>query len=185
MASQDAELIERWQNGDPAAFELLVRRWQQPMGRFLRRLTGEGDLTPDLCQEVFLRAYRAGPRYRQNGAFSTWLYRIAINVARDAARRKRPQTSLRGAEVTDSSPSAEAACERLELKELVVQALAELPEELRLVLVLRHYEQMSFEDIARLTGSPASTLKSRFAAALNRLRVRLEQLGWGPQENET
>jgi RNA polymerase sigma-70 factor, ECF subfamily len=185
MVSPDAELIERWQKGDPTAFELLVRRWEQPIGRFLQRFTGEGELAADLCQEVFLRAYRAGLRYRQNGAFSTWLYRIAINVARDAARRRRPETSLQGSEVTDPSPSAEAACERHELQELVGRALAELPDDLRLVLVLRHYQQMRFEDIARLTGSPASTLKSRFAAALNRLRVRLERFGWGPLENET
>jgi hypothetical protein len=71
MGCDDAHLIERWQQGDVAAFEALVRRWQQPVGRFLFRLVGRSDLVHDLCQEVFLRVYLAGPRYRPNAAFSS------------------------------------------------------------------------------------------------------------------
>src|SRR6516164_513216 len=85
----DAELVRRWQRGDTTAFEALVRRWQAPMARFLARLAHRPELVQDLSQEVFLRLYRAGPRYREAGAFSTWLYRIAVNVARDAGRRRR------------------------------------------------------------------------------------------------
>src|SRR5262245_57223557 len=84
----DAELMRRWQRGDVGAFESLVRRWQQPMARFLTRLLGRPDRAADLCQEVMLRLYHAGPRYRENGAFAPWLYRIALNVARDAGRRR-------------------------------------------------------------------------------------------------
>src|SRR5947207_71123 len=85
----DAELMRRWQRGDLAAFEALVRRWQQPLGRFLSRLIDQPELAHDLCQEVFLRVYQAGSGYRESGAFATWLYRIALNVARDARRRRR------------------------------------------------------------------------------------------------
>jgi RNA polymerase sigma-70 factor (ECF subfamily) len=186
MGSEDAELIGRWQRGDAQAFEALVRRWEGPIARFLARLAGPQEAVADLCQEVFLRAYHAGPRYRPTGAFSTWLYRIALNVARDAARRRRRRPAIleSALEVPDRGLPAEAACQQKELARLMAQVLDELPEPLRLVLVLRHYEGMNFEEIGRLTGTPASTLKSRFAVALGRLRVRLEQLGWGPEESE-
>jgi RNA polymerase sigma-70 factor (ECF subfamily) len=183
MSAHDAELIQRWQDGDIRAFEELVRQWQQPIARFLSRLVVPADTAGDLCQEVFLRLYQAGPRYRENGAFASWLYRIALNLARDARRRRKHQPwPLAAPQVPDRTPSAETVCQERELAQAVALALAELPEPLRVVLVLRHYEGMSFEDIARLTHTPASTLKSRFAAALARLRVRLHELGWGPEE---
>lgn len=177
----DADLVARWQRGEPSAFAELVRRWQQPMARFLFRLTGDAAHTADLCQEVFLRVLTARERYHDNGRFSAWLYRIALNVARDAARRRVPVPHPE--EPTDRAGSAEEVCQRRELSALVAQAVAELPGPLRVVLALRHDEGLSFEEMARMTGTPASTLKSRFAAALARLRVRLQELGCGPEEN--
>ena len=185
MDSHESELIQRWQRGEEAAFEEIVRRWQQPIGRFLYRLVGNGETANDLAQEVFLRVYRSGSRYRENGAFGRWIYRIALNVVRDAARRTRPPAlPLRTQDVATQTHSVEAVCEQRELEQIVARTVAELPEALRLVLVLRHYEQMNFEEMARLTGTPASTLKSRFAVALNKLRVRLQELGLGPEEHE-
>jgi len=183
MGHQDEDLIRRWQEGDPSAFEDLVRRWQNPMGRFLARLVGRSDLVLDLCQEVFLRLYQAGPRYRERGAFSTWLYRIALNVARDAGRRNRraPQALLDHEPPANGAP-AEARCEQQELARAVAAAVAELPAPLREVLVLRHYEEMTFEEMGRLLQTPASTLKSRFAVALEHLRGRLEHFDWHQEE---
>jgi RNA polymerase sigma-70 factor (ECF subfamily) len=182
MGHPDAELIRRWQEGDGVAFEELVRRWQGPIARFLARQVGRTELVADLCQEIFLRVFRAGPRYRAEGAFSTWLYQIALNVARDAGRRRRRQPEpLSDHELAEPGQS-EAACEQKELAAAVARALAELSAPQREVLVLRHYEGMQFEEIARVLGTPASTLKSRFAAALDRLRVRLNQLGWSNEE---
>jgi RNA polymerase sigma-70 factor (ECF subfamily) len=173
----DAALVERWRGGDATAFALLVRRWQQPIARFLTRLLGRPDLVGDLCQEVFLRAFQAGARYRECGTFSAWLYRIALNVARDTTRRwLHPSLSLGNGEPVAATPSPDAICALRETTQLVTAAVAELPEPLRLVLVLRHYENMSFAEIARLTTTPASTLKSRFATALNHLRARLRNL---------
>jgi RNA polymerase sigma-70 factor, ECF subfamily len=178
MHGSDADLMARWQQGEAGAFAALVRRWQEPVGRFLARLVGPSDRVEDLCQEVFLRVYEAGGRYRESGAFSTWLYRVALNVARDAGRRRRREpVPLDATEPAAGTPAPEAVCAGQELARLVARAVAELPDPLREVLVLRHYEDMNFEQIARLTGSPASTLKSRFAAALDRLRRRLHQLG--------
>jgi len=185
MGCPDTELVQRWQQGDLTAFEALVRHWQQPVGRFLGRFVGREDQAHDLCQEVFLRIYLAGPRYQATGAFSTWLYRIAINVARDAARRaRRTPGPLPDVEVPSPQDTADVACQRQELIGLVAQAVANLPEPLRLVLVLHHYERMNFEAIGRLTDTPASTLKSRFASALKHLRARLQPLGLGPEEFE-
>src|SRR5581483_11263851 len=99
----------------------------------------------DLCQEVFLRVYMAGPRYREDGAFSSWLYRIALNLSRDAGRRRRPTPTPQAWEPADPAPAVAHACERNELADEVVRALAELPLPLREVLVLRHYEGMNFE----------------------------------------
>src|SRR5262245_26437433 len=182
MGRQDVELMLRWQEGDAAAFEELVRRWQQPVARFLTRYAGRPERVADLCQEVFLRVYHAGPRYRPEGAFSTWLYRIALNVARDAARRRRHEPlPLCGPE---PAAPADDPCERRDTAAAVARAVAELPEPLRVVLVLRHYEELSFEEMARLLATPASTLKSRFAAALARLRDRLHPLGHDPEEPE-
>jgi RNA polymerase sigma-70 factor (ECF subfamily) len=184
MEPSEAQLMRRWQGGDVSAFEEIVRRWQGRVGRLLARLAGPS-AAPDLCQEVFLRLYGAGPRYREAGAFATWVYRIALNAIRDAARRRRDCAALGNHEPADhAAPPQDAICRREEA-ELVARALAALPAPLREVLVLRHYEELSFEEMARLTGTAASTLKSRFAVALARLRVRLEELGCVPEGSES
>jgi RNA polymerase sigma-70 factor (ECF subfamily) len=180
---RDREWLQRWRQGDPLAFEQLVRHWQGPVSRLLGRLVPAGDQIPDLCQEVFLRVYQARDRFRGEAAFSTWLYRIAVNIARDTARRRsRDLIPLADSEPVDHRESGNQSCLVRETTEQVARAVAELPGPQREALVLRHYEQISFEEMARITGTPASTLKSRFSAALIRLRMRLEELGFGPEE---
>jgi RNA polymerase sigma-70 factor (ECF subfamily) len=180
MGHPDADLMRRWRRGDAAAFAAIVDRWQQPVARFLLRVVGRSDRVPDLCQEVFLRVLRAP--YRESGQFSTWLFQIAINVARDAVRRGRHAPGPLP-DVERDGPTDEK-CERRELARAVACAVAELPPPQREVLALRHDEGMSFEEMARVLGTPASTLKSRFATALHRLRIRLAELGWGFEESE-
>jgi RNA polymerase sigma-70 factor (ECF subfamily) len=166
-----------WRNGGPEAFAALVRRWQQPVARFLFHLVGRAEPIADLCQEVFLRVYEHRTRYRETGSFPGWLYRIALNVTHDARRRQRKEAlGLGETEPAALAPSPDAICERAECGRLVARTVADLPEPLRIVLVLRHYEEMSFEQIARLLGEPASTVKSRFSAALRRLREQLRPL---------
>lgn len=185
MAHADAELIQCWQNGDAAAFEALVRQWQQPMARFLARMAGDGEHVHDLCQEVFLRMYRARGNYRHDGRFSTWLYRIALNVARDAGRRQTHRLELiDNHQPIDNQASAERRCEQRELAREVDRALGELPEPLREALVLRHYLGMNFAHMSELLETPASTLKSRFATALGRLRSRLARFGWNDEKTQ-
>jgi RNA polymerase sigma-70 factor (ECF subfamily) len=176
----DATLMRRWQAGDSAAFAALVERWQTPVARFLARLAG-ADAAADLCQETFLRLLRSADRYREQGSFSTWLFQVALNVARDASRRraeKPPPAGLRPrfAEATDE------LMEREELGRTVAAVVAGLPPQLREVLALRHDAGMNFEAMARLLQTPASTLKSRFAVALDRVRARLAEFGFQAEE---
>ena len=190
--NEDVERLGQWHSGDPAAFAALVRRWQQPMARFLAAMVGRDDLVPDLCQEVFLRVFLARSRYRETGAFSSWLYRIAMNVARDACRRKRwqpqslPDHELHALEPFKRDVAAEhlSPPEQQELAQAIALGLAELPLPLRQVLVLRHYEGIQFKEMARMLGEPSSTLRSRFEVGMNRLRAFLKQRGWALEENQ-
>src|SRR5262245_54981043 len=136
MSREDAERMRRWQSGDPAAFAALVDRWQQPVAGFLARLAGP-HRAADLCQEVFLRVLQNGSRYRETGHFSTWLFQIALNVARDAERRQRSRQAPCAGLGTRSVPATlgpDELCERQELARAVEVALAELPRPLREVL---------------------------------------------------
>jgi RNA polymerase sigma-70 factor, ECF subfamily len=177
----DADLVRRWQHGDAGAFAAVVRRWQRPVARFLARLLGPAAPVADLTQDVFVRAHQAIGRYRETGAFSTWLYQIALNLARDAARRASRAPVRLPDEVPATAAGVETVWERQELADAVAAALADLPAPLREVLVLRHYEGLSFEQMGRVLGIPASTLKSRFAVALGRVRKRLWDLGYGAE----
>ncbi len=176
----DAGLIARWQHGDRAAFEQLVREWHPRLGRFLVRLTGCPEQARDLSQEVFLKVYLSVGKYRDNGNFSTWLFQVALNQFRDAARKsaRRPRLAL-----LESEPRVEAQpFEDRERVAVIAAALQQLAPPLREVVVLRHYEDLNFEAMARLLGTPASTLKSRFAVAMTQLRERLTARGLAPEE---
>lgn len=178
MPQNDSELVECWQRGDPDAFEAIVRRWEAPIGRFLSRMVENPEDAQDLSQEVFLRVYQARESYRENGAFQIWLYRIALNAARDAARRHRKRANPIGnCEKESPQASPEAESQHNELADAIERIIANLPHALREVLILRHYEGMSFAQMSRLLKTPASTLKSRFSTALMRVRELLRERG--------
>ncbi|MGL4422540.1 MAG: RNA polymerase sigma factor [Gemmataceae bacterium] len=167
-----AALIRQWQAGETAAGTALVEAWQEPLGRLLGRLVGEPTLAADLRQETFLRMFQARAAYQDQGQFRPWLFRIAVNLVRDSARRWRPQTGDYP-ELFDARPGpAEQAAEADEAAR-VREALFALPEPLREVVILRHYEEWSFELMARTLGTPASTLKSRFQLAIRTLQETL------------
>jgi RNA polymerase sigma-70 factor (ECF subfamily) len=184
MADDDPGLIRRWRSGDAAGFDALVRRWQQPVARFLARLLGGNAPVADLCQDVFLRVYLSRERYREEGHFSTWLYRIALNLGRDHARRQVRQPVALPEEAIVVAAKDGHCWERHEIEESVEIALSRLTPPLREVLVLRHYEDVNFEEMARLLETPASTLKSRFAVALRQMQAILKTLGWGEDDGE-
>lgn len=185
MTDTDHDLMDRWRQGDAAAFERLVRRWEGRLGRMLAPWVDSQDDVEDLCQEVFLRVHAARNRYRRSGEFSTWIYSIALNVARDRARRGRRGWQPLGNHqpMATAEGSDRAACDR-ERAEAIAAALRELPGDLREVLVLKQYGELSFSQVAEVTGLPVSTVKSRVRAALERLRRELRKRGIDERELE-
>lgn len=178
MNLSDHDLMRRSSAGDALAFEQLVHRWEGPVARVLARLSTNGSDVEDLCQETFLRVLRAQTRYRPRWAFSTWLFSIALNVARDAARRRRREAQRIVEAPLRASPAGppENAARR-ELAEHVAAALDQLAPELREVLVLKHFGELTFAQLGELLGLPQSTVKSRTRKALERLRRELKQRG--------
>lgn len=174
----EAAMIRRWQAGDSTAFGAIVERWQQPIARFIARMLGPTGPTADLTQDVFMKAHQAIGRYRHEGTFSTWLFRIALNVVRDACRRHHRQPLPLPAEVVAGHEHAPEPWEQRERSAVLERVLAELPESLRVVLVLR-LEGTAFEAMSRVLDIPASTLKSRYGVALRHVRDRLQELGYG------
>ncbi|MBW3540863.1 MAG: RNA polymerase sigma factor [Planctomycetes bacterium] len=198
--------MARCRLGDTAAFETLLDRWQRPIARLLERLTASGGsgatggrggrmLTPplsmeveDLAQEVFLRVLEARERYDERGAFSTWIYRIALNVTRDAARRRRSRWRrlVTWRPTTGGEPASPGEqVSRVERAAAVNAALAALPRKLREPLVLRHFGGLTFAETADVLGTAASTVKSRLKQGLLRLRAELARRGIDEREFES
>ncbi|MBI1904360.1 MAG: sigma-70 family RNA polymerase sigma factor [Planctomycetia bacterium] len=193
MPSSDHELMERFRRGEAAALEEIVRRWQGKVAHVLARLAGGSAASlnghadvDDLAQEVFLRVVRGAERYRSDFAFSTWIYRIAVNVARDYLRRRRrrpPPSPLSEQDLAGASEPPSARLDQAETARAVEEALAALPEELREPLVLRQFGEVSFSEMAGVLSVPESTLKARVHSAL--LKLRGEFLRRGIVDRET
>lgn len=181
MSQHDHELMRRCREGDWSALAELVDRWNDRVGRVLARLASSPADVDDMRQDVFLRVFMARRRYRPKAAFSTWLYRIVLNVARDAARRRRTEP-MGDHEPVDQNEMAEDLAQQREVYEQVAKALEALPAPLREPLVLKHYSDLTFAQIAEVTGLPVSTIKSRVGAALLRLRRALDRQGISHEE---
>jgi RNA polymerase sigma-70 factor (ECF subfamily) len=173
----DHDLMCRCRQGDTEAFCDLFVRWRPRLGRLLSRWTNRPTEAEDLCQEVFLRVYRAREGYRADGAFSTWLYRIALNVVRDDARRRRVTWQALSTQRPPAAVVEPNQAGRDELQRAVTDALATLADPLREVLLLRQFGELTFAEIADVTGLPASTVKSRVWSALEKLRGELRRRG--------
>jgi len=171
----DDELMRRAAGGDRRAFETLVRHHQDKVVAFGMRFFGQRALALDVAQEVFVDLLRALPRYRGEGRFRVYLYRITINRCRMAARRLRYEERGRGrwARGDDEAVSPDEAAAR-ERQRHLSRAMAELPEKQRAVLQLRFWGGLSHDEIAEALGTREGTVKSRLWHALARLR---EQLG--------
>jgi RNA polymerase sigma-70 factor (ECF subfamily) len=171
---------------DAAAFTRLVERWEKPVHRLCARMTGDEHLGQDLAQEAFTRAFLKRKDWTPTRKFSTWLWRIALNLCYDELRRRRrraeepavlePDNDARTDEFTHHAPTPDEALASLELASLVRAALLALPETHRSVLVLRHYEGLKFREIAEVLELPEGTIKSRMSDALHRLAKELEPI---------
>lgn len=182
----DIHLMSRLQTGDREAFARLIDRYKDPMVNYLSRLTGSRDRAEDLAQETFLRLYRSADRYVEQGHLAAYLYRIATNLLRSEERRRRRWRLLSGEFLHRHAgenghrptPSAHARLEREELAGRLSRALASLPLRYRAPVVLREVDGLSYEEIARVTGLKAGTVKSR----INRGRRRLQEI-LGPRRD--
>jgi RNA polymerase sigma-70 factor, ECF subfamily len=177
---------------DQAAFAELVRRWQEPIRRLGVRMTGDDHRGEDLAQEAFVRVYASRARFRQGAKFSTWLWRIALNLCHDELRRRhrRGESPLEdeseGAWLECLAPGPAEQMVTQERAEMVRGALMNLPETHRAVVVLREYEGLKLREIAEVLGIPEGTVKSRMADALTHLARKLKPLlsedAVGPRE---
>ena len=181
MDSFDDQLMRLSAGGDHAAFEQLVRRWEAMVGRVLSRLVVKSSERDDLCQEVFLRVYMACSRYQGEGQFKSWLFRIVLNVARDAGRRAQRRKSV-ALPIESELPGRVDDLPDFEINQGVREAVAELSPDVREAIVLKHFAELTFNQIATLTGSPASTIKSRVRQGLRELRTHMIKRGLSPQE---
>src|SRR6266536_1088251 len=186
MASTDEELVARSMGGDLDSFNQLVLRWERPIYALAYRTIGREEDARDVCQETFLRAFRALPGFKGQAKFSSWLYRIALNLCRDWIRRKRRTPVMQMPEGMDPAEMAaergpvetiESLVARRELSAVVEEAMAVLPEEQRTAIILKEYHGMTFQEIADLQGCPLSTVKTRLYQGLSVLRRHLEKNG--------
>jgi RNA polymerase sigma-70 factor (ECF subfamily) len=184
----DQQLVERAQQGDKKAFELLVGKYQRKLARLLSRFIRDAAEVEDVTQEAFIKAYRALPTFRGDSAFYTWLYRIGINTAKNylvAMGRRAPTTTEIDSEEAEgfeggdqlrdlNTPENEMATRQI--ADTVNQTLAELPEELRTAITLREIEGMSYEDIANIMNCPIGTVRSRIFRAREAIAVKLRPM---------
>ena len=172
----DKQLVERVQRGERRAFDLLVAKYQHKIFSLIARYVKDADEVQDVAQEAFIKAYRALPRFRGESAFYTWLYRIAINTAKNhlVSRSRRPPGSdveLEDAQYMDAgdalrdAESPESTLFGEELHRVVNQALEELPEDLRAAVTLREFDGLSYEEIAQVMECPVGTVRSRIFRA--------------------
>ncbi len=184
----DKQLVERVQRGDKRAYDLLVLKYQHKIVGLVSRYLRDQDEVLDVTQEAFIKAYRALPRFRGDSAFYTWLYRIAINTAKNhlvSKSRRPPDTDLdidegefqesSGALSQIENPENSLATEQL--KAVVYRAIDELAEDLKVAVTLREFEGLSYEEIAEVMDCPVGTVRSRIFRAREAIEKQIATIG--------
>jgi RNA polymerase sigma-70 factor (ECF subfamily) len=183
----DQQLVQRVQAGDKAAFDLLVRKYQHRVLKLVSRFVSDAAEAEDVAQEAFIKAYRALASFRGDSAFYTWLYRIAINTAKNAlvSNRRRPvdfDLDLQDPEQYDrharlkEGDTPEGVLLTEEIRAVVERAMEQLPEDLRTAIVLRELEGLSYEEIAEAMDCPVGTVRSRIFRAREAIDKKLKPL---------
>jgi RNA polymerase sigma-70 factor, ECF subfamily len=186
----DAGLVEQCRRGDPSAFDEIVRRYKDRIFNVVFRFLGDREDALDVCQEAFMRAYRAVDGYEGKAQVYTWLHSIAANLARNRLRDRGRKGRDKGVSLEALQAAAPGAAQQAEAtrytpsdvaishetEELLQQCLEELPDNCRMTFVLRTVEDLSYEEIAEVMGCPPGTVKSRLNQARRMLRDRLREL---------
>lgn len=185
MMPSDEDLMLSYLNGENEAFEILYRRYERPIFSFVYRIVMNAAEAEDLCQETFFRIVRGKKKYQASGKFKTWLFRIAHNLCRDRIRRMKFRTHLSldahifsqdcdkiaiKNSISDPLPDQVKSVEGDEMKKLVQQAFATLPEEQRTVVILKEYHTLKFSEIAEIMDCPIGTVKSHNHRAHEKLK---------------
>lgn len=176
MSESDRELVQKVKRGDKRAFDLLVLKYQHKIFGLISRYVHDSHEVQDVAQEAFIKAYRALPKFRGDSAFYTWLYRIAINTAKNhlVSRGRRPpgtDVDVEDAEYYESAgplrdmENPESVLFGSELKAVVDRAIKALPDDLRTAVTLREFDGLSYEDIAEIMDCPVGTVRSRIFRA--------------------
>lgn len=185
-AETDQQLIARVQKGDTRAFDMLVLKYQHKIFGLISRYVHDADEVQDVAQEAFIKAYKALPKFRGDSQFYTWLYRIAVNTAKNhlVSRSRRPPGSdvdVDDAEYYDGGAALrdietpESALFGAELKAVVEKAIADLPDDLRTAVTLREFDGLSYEDIAEIMDCPVGTVRSRIFRAREAIDGRVRE----------
>jgi len=183
----DQALVERVQKGDKQAFDVLVLKYQNKIIQLIYRYVHDPDEAKDVAQEAFIKAYKAIDRFRGDSAFYTWIYRIAINTAKNhlvASSRRPPKNDIdaqdaeqyEGAMGLKEYATPERLLLRDEIKAVIARAIDELPDDLRTAIILRELEGLSYEEIAETMECPIGTVRSRIFRARDAIDTRLKPL---------
>ena len=183
----DLELVRRVQRGDKTAFDVLVRKYQYKIANLISRYVGNQSEVEDVAQEAFIKAYRGLSNFRGESAFYTWMYRIAINTAKNylvAAGRRGPEGAIdaqeaeqyEGVDALKEHGTPERELLSAEIKQTVYDAIENLPHELRVAITLRELEGLSYEEIAEAMDCPIGTIRSRIFRAREAIDGRLRPL---------
>jgi RNA polymerase sigma-70 factor (ECF subfamily) len=178
---EDTQLIRRLRAGDQRAFDLLVEHYRQSVFNIMYHTLGRIGNADDLAQDIFIKVYNALPSYREQSTFSTWLYRITVNVCIDEVRRQKRRKSFGPDRLDGIQPDEPAGkgipdqIEQQEMTELIHDAIAALPEPYRTVVILRDINELSYEEIAKILKCRIGTVKSRLFYARMTLRRQLSK----------
>lgn len=184
----DHQLVERVKRGDKHAYDLLVIKYQHKIVGLVSRYLRDQDEVMDVTQEAFIKAFRALPRFRGDSAFYTWLYRIAINTAKNhlVSKSRRPPDSdvdVDEGEFHDNTAvlkdieNPENALATDQLEAVVYKAIDDLPEELKVAVTLREFEGLSYEEIAEVMECPVGTVRSRIFRAREAIEKKIQAIG--------
>lgn len=190
MARTDVQLMLDVKAGDEQSFELLLRRYRTPLVNFLYRMVRDSTVAEDLAQEVFLRVYRARKDYAPSAKFTTWMFRIATNLALNSVRDNRHRQSeismdqaaivgddeRRSMELRDLTPTVEQVLVARSRSEMILRAIDALPEKQRAAVLLHKYQELDYCEIARILACSESALKSLLFRAYETLRIALAPL---------
>ena len=190
MARTDVQLMLDVKAGDELSFEVLLRKYRTPVINFLYRMVRDSAIAEDLAQEVFLRVYRARQEYAPSAKFTTWMFRIATNLALNALRDNRyrhleismdqpvetNESEQPALEVPDRAPTAEQRLVERTRTEMIRNAINLLPEKQRAAVLLHKYQELDYGEIAKILGCSESALKSLLFRAYETLRVQLQSL---------